>query len=115
MSVSASNFPRSRHDLRLAWVERLNRFAHAGQTTATFCAAEGISVASFYAWKRRLAAELLDPAATTAPMRLLPVHVGRATSPVELLLPSGATLRLGPGCDLAFVRSLLATLGVVPC
>jgi hypothetical protein len=101
---------RSRAAARHAWAERLARFDAATQTVAQFCAAEAVSVASFYLWKRRLAAA----AAGDAP-RVLPVRLAPSAAPVELVLPSGAVLRIGPGCDLAFVRSLLAALGGASC
>ncbi len=47
--------PRSRDAVRRTWAERLSRFATAGMTTAQFCAAEWVWVASFYLWKPRLA------------------------------------------------------------
>ena len=40
---------------RRLWAERLERFGRANQTVAQFCAAEGVSVPSFYVWKRTLA------------------------------------------------------------
>ena len=45
---------RTRAAVRQAWIDRLARFASAGLNTAQFCAAEGVSLASFYLWKRRL-------------------------------------------------------------
>ena len=42
--------PRPRAAARQAWVERLQRFADAGLSPARFCAAEGVSLPSFYAW-----------------------------------------------------------------
>ena len=47
--------------------------------------------------------------------RLLPVTLQPAPPAIELVLSSGAVLRLPPGCDLAWVRSLVATLGEPPC
>jgi hypothetical protein len=46
--------------------------------------------------------------------RLVPVRLLPATT-VEVLLPSGLVLRLAPGCDLDFIRALVATLGERPC
>ena len=96
------------HDL---WHQRLARFQSSGLSVARFCAAEQLSVPSFYAWRRRLR----DRTAAPDPAPLVPVQVRDAAPPVELLLPSGALLRLQPGCDLAFVRALLAALGEQPC
>jgi hypothetical protein len=110
MTEPAAAAPRSRAACRQAWVERLARFAASGQTAAQFCAAEGVAVASLYHWKRRLAA----PAPPAAP-RLLPVRLAPAAAPLELLLPSGAILRVGPGADPDALATLLRLLGVPPC
>jgi len=37
------------------WTDRLSRFRRGGQTVAAFCQSEGVSEASFYLWKRKLA------------------------------------------------------------
>ncbi len=37
-----------------AWRERFVRLEASGLKTAEFCAAEGVSIASFYAWRRKL-------------------------------------------------------------
>ena len=39
------------------WRERFLRFDDGGRTIAEFCEAEGISTASFYAWRRKLATQ----------------------------------------------------------
>ena len=106
--------PRSRAFTREVWVERLARFPNSGLTPAQFCAVEAISLPSFYAWRRRLAADAADAAVDPQP-RLLPVRLQPAAPAVELVLPTGAVLRLPHGCDLAWVRSLVATLGGASC
>jgi len=105
----------SRAAARQLWVERLARFSASGLRPAEFCAREGVSPASFYAWKRRLH-DGAAPAHPDAP-RLVPVHVvpAPASAPVELVLPSGCLLRLSPDCDLGWLRQLLPLLGVAPC
>ena len=112
--------PRSRAGARQLWVERLARFADSGLRPAAFCAAEGVSLPSFYSWKRRLNAESCPSATernadTQLGPRLLPVRLPAAAVAVELVLPSGVVLRVPPGCDLAFVRSLIESLGHAPC
>jgi transposase len=102
----------SRADRRLAWQQRLERFASSGLSVAAFCRAEHLSVQSFYYWKRRLAAPSPSP---TPGARLLPVHLLPAAPAVEVALANGAVLRLTPGCDLAFVRSLLDALAEPSC
>src|SRR5436190_18078673 len=104
---------RSRAATREVWLDRLARFPLSGLTPAQFCAIEAVSLPSFYAWRRRIAAEALsaatrpDPSLEPGP-RLLAVRVPPTTPAVELVLPTGTILRLPPGCDLAWVRSLVA-------
>jgi len=43
-------------NLERAWRQRLQRHSTSGQTISAFCASEGVSCASFQAWKRRLTA-----------------------------------------------------------
>jgi hypothetical protein len=98
-------------------VERLARFRASGLGPAQFCTQEGVSLPSFYAWKRRLATAALDAVAPPdgeAGPRLLPVRLP-ALAALELVLSGGAVLRIPPGADLAWVRSLVEALGGVPC
>ena len=113
MSAAVPAPPRSRQAIRQSWIDRLQRFASSGLSVTAFCRSEGVSYQSFYYWKHQLAAQP-TPAADQPP-RLLPVHLLAAPTPVEVVLPHGTVLRLCPGCDLAFVRSLLDILGDTPC
>jgi len=100
---------------RQVWQQRLERLRNSGLTVSAFCDREGISPASFYAWRRRLQG---DPAPNTADVaRLVPVRLvtPSAGAPVELVLPSGLVLRLPPDTDLAWLRQLLPLFGVEPC
>jgi transposase len=115
MIASVSSRPGRRPDpaLHQLWQQRLDRFAQSQLSAAAFCSAEGLSVHSFYAWRRRLRQSPTLPQRPVPP-RLLPVRVATAT-PVEVVLPAGCVLRLLPGCDLDFVRTLVASLGDAPC
>ena len=78
---------------RRLWVERLERFGRTSQTVAQFCAAEGVSVPSFYVWKRTLAGDAASPVPvgpTLVPIRLTASPAG---SPIEVVFPSGTVLR----------------------
>lgn len=104
---------------RAVWSERLTRFSFSGLSAAQFCAREGVSLPTFYGWKRRLAAEAKDATAhdpsRDVPPHLLPVQLQPFAPAVELVLTSGAILRLPPGCDLTWVRSLVTALGGPSC
>ncbi len=112
-STSLPRPARSRAATRQAWAERLARFSASGLSPAQFCTHEGVSLPSFYAWKRRLATAA--PAAGEAGPRLLPVRLPAPAAAPELILPGGAVLRIPPGADLAWVRSLVEALGGAPC
>src|SRR4051794_17970037 len=110
-----------RPDLALQhlWQQRLQRFVRSGLSAVAFCAKEGVSTPTFYAWRRRLRQPPAEQAARSARppadvARLVPVRLLPA-APVELLLRGGGVLRLAPGCDLDFVRLVVATLGDLPC
>lgn len=107
---------RPRAMTRELWLDRLARFPSSGLTVAQFCAIEAVSVPSFYSWRRRLAAEVPppDPAADRGP-RLLPVRLSAPGPAAELVLTTGAVLRLAPGCDPGWVRALVAALGGASC
>jgi transposase len=116
----ASPTPRSRVATREVWSERLARFRSSGLTVAQFCARETVSVHSFYSWKRRLSDPTADPTCRhhqggAGDPRLLSVRLQTSDALVELVLPNGAVLRLLPGCDLAWIRSLVTALGDVAC
>jgi hypothetical protein len=46
-----------RLDKEIEWRQRLARFGRAGTSVVQFCADEGVSTPSFYAWRRRLSDE----------------------------------------------------------
>jgi transposase len=112
MPQSENHPARSRAATRQLWVERMRRFAESGTTVVAFCQSEGISSHALYYWRHKLDPQ--SPAPDADQPRLLPVRLLDAP-PVELALPNGSVLRLAPGCDLAFVRSLVDALGDAPC
>jgi hypothetical protein len=84
------------------WRECIRRHADSGLTIAQFCAREGLSIATFQSWKRRL--RLIDLAdhrpTSSAPPTFLPVTVSVAESvlgdplPIVADLPNGIRLRI---------------------
>jgi hypothetical protein len=118
VSPSARRGRRPDPALHARWRQLFARFDRSGLSAAAFCAREGVPLPSFYAWRRRLHASPVRPsprnAEPPADARLVPVRL-LAQVPVEVHLPGGTTLRLAPGCDLDFVRSLVAVLGGPSC
>src|SRR5262245_54451725 len=80
------------------WLDRFRRFASSGQSVTDFCRTEGIAKQAFYYWRNRLARP--DHDTVNDQPRFVPVRLRAEATPVELVLPTGAVLRLSPGCDL---------------
>ena len=95
------------------WRVVLRQFRRSRLSVREFCEQQGVSVPSFYWWRRTLAAR--DEAA----VRFVPVQVTPAPQPLtadgtagamELVLGAGRRLRIGPGFDGPTLTRLLALL-----
>ena len=80
------------------WRLVLDRWNRSGLSGRAFCLAEGVSVPSFYWWRRELQRRDQPKSA------FLPVHVlaDKAESPagsIEVVLANGRCLRVGAGFD----------------
>ena len=110
---------------REAWWRRLGSFERGTAKVADFCRREGVSVASFYQWRRKL--DAVEPASVPSrgprasrrsarQVGFVPVEItvpspAAATGPscVEILFPSGARL-LVPCHAREALRTVVATL-----
>jgi transposase len=100
---------------RRLWAERLERFGRATQTVAAFCAAEGVSVPSFYVWKRTLAGDTASPdpvQPTLVPIRLTASLAG---PPIEVVFPSGTVVRFPPDARPDVIAAVVHAVGGRPC
>jgi len=108
-------------NLERAWRQRLHRHSTSGQTISAFCAREGVSCASFQAWKRRLTARSLR--ARPEPPLFVPLHIDPhqaegGQSPfhrVELELPHQVRLRFDSPPAPEWLGRLVAALACLPC
>lgn len=100
------------------WQQRLDRYLQSGQTVADFCKVEGLSVPSFYQWKRRLISQRDDdeaPRRELAVSTAKPIRRKAASTPfTELVvtgqqetalaqLPNGISISLGRDASIAAV------------
>ena len=98
---------------RLAtWRRRLERHAKSGWTVAAFCRHEGVSVPTFYAWRKRIGTQEAGPVPSRRPRRASPfqaVTVLPAVPVVSARLPGGVQLDI---CSTTpeVVRCVLAEL-----
>jgi len=106
-------------DQRQFWQMVLETRQSSGLSVRQFCKQEGLSEASFYAWRKRLSQE---PAMKATPVDgrceedraepFIQVSLPHASWPgVELLLSSGHTLRIPVGVDRQTLTAVLSALG----
>ncbi len=113
------------HGKHCAWSERIRRRRESGLTVAEFCEWEGVSVASFYNWQKKLrgtksrrqSVELVTPKGRSQrPLEkalFLPVHVmqaGATASPatrIEIQLTNGVRVFV-PISDFETVENTIA-------
>ena len=99
---------------RHEWAARLRRFQQNPSSVEAFCRSEGVSSASFYLWKRRLAIEPTTPTTPTTPT-FVPITVAHTppSPPVEVTFPNGIVIRVP--ADAQSLRTLFALAGEATC
>jgi hypothetical protein len=95
------------------WRRIVRQWRSSGLSVRDFCAAQGLTVPSFYAWRRTI--EQRDAEAVRfVPVQIVseaePVEAAAAHGSLELVLGSGRRLRIGPGFDAPTLQRLLAIL-----
>jgi hypothetical protein len=79
-------------DLERLWRQRLRRQTSSGLSIPAFCAREGVSSASFHAWKRRLTTRSL-PARPQPPL-FVPLRLDSSSRPADPLPGGGVEIEL---------------------
>ncbi len=104
----------------VAWRGRVGRFCGSGLTVVRFCEDEGVSTASFYRWRKRLA-ERQPPTRESGQRRATatngvdrestfqPVRITRCEAPISIQLPGGVRVEV-PAENLDAVRAVLGEL-----
>jgi len=108
-------------NLERAWRQRLQRHSTSGKTISAFCEREGVSCASFQAWKRRLTARSLRT--HPEPPLFVPLHLDTHPAEgdqvsfhrVELELPHQVRLRFDSPPAPEWLGRLVAALACLPC
>ena len=105
----ASADPKKRQE----WLERLARHGASERSVAQFCADEGVSVASFYQWRRKLSeAPAAKSSASTNKFQRLHVQGGAA---ITARLPNGVVLEVSGRAVGECLDRLFSSGGEVRC
>jgi hypothetical protein len=94
------------------WCDLIDRWKATGQSVAAFCTTHHVSQATFYSWRKRLAARTrraTQPAPAFAPVRVIPDPTA------EVVLPNGLVVRVPAATDPAVVAGLVNALGRAAC
>lgn len=104
---------RSSEEKRAFWRMVIQMQEESGLSVRKFCEQEGVSQASFFAWRRKLRPEgtkgieggaKQDVAARLVPVKLL---TEKGTSAVEVVSPGGLILRVGDEANTENIRRVL--------
>lgn len=95
------------------WRTMVRQWRSSGLSVRDFCAEQGLSEPTFYAWRRTIAQRDAE-AARFVPVQVVPEEKPAAghgsACGLELVLGPGRLLRVGPGFDAATLQRLLALL-----
>ena len=95
-----------------AWRQRFRRYSLSGATVAEFCLKEGVSVSSFYAWRRKHSAAASDRGSRGRRSRsavFQPISLVGTSPVMSARLPNGVQVEVGVS-NLELVRVVLREL-----
>jgi len=99
------------------WREQLRRQQTSGQGVRGFCEGAGLSVPSFYWWRREVRIRDSRRDGGDRP-RFVPVRMmlePSADASLEVVLGGGRSIRVGSGFDAEHLRAVLAALEATSC
>lgn len=103
---------------RRGWQREIERWQRSGESIRAFCARRGLSEPSFYSWRRRLGAGPSPKRSGASSSRPAFAEVQLAAEgeangvddSIDLTLPTGERLRIGPAVEPAHLQRVLSAL-----
>ncbi len=95
---------------RSEWLDRFRRFRRLNLSVTEFCRREGVSVPSYYHWRRKLADATSETGARRQPATFIPVQVA-SPADLQVTFPNGARLTL-PALDHELVRMSIESIAL---
>ena len=94
------------------WRERIAEQMRSGLSVKEFCTERGVAECSFYAWRKRLRKQQEPVRFALVERGAVRRQEGAGEARLELVLASGARLRIGAGVDSTTLRTVLEALRV---
>lgn len=93
------------------WQDVLKQFVDSKLSVVDFCSQKGLSVPSFYQWKRKLLpVDKSPPVSAMVPVRIIPSNPAPAPQPVQIMTPSGFTIRFDSSMPSTRLAQLIAAI-----
>ena len=96
------------------WRSWIGEWQASGLSVQAFCQRRGLTVSSFYAWRRVLQRRDAERA-TFVPVQVVADAGPTQSNALEVVLTNGLTVRVPPGFDVVALQQLLAVLEGQPC
>jgi hypothetical protein len=94
------------------WRERIAEQERSGRSVKQFCTERGLTECSFYAWRKRLRQQPESVRFALVERHAASRQEGGGQTSLELVLPTGALLRISAGVDSLTLRTVLEALHV---
>jgi transposase len=93
------------------WHDVMQQFVDSKLSVIDFCSEKGLSVPSFYQWKRKL----LPPDKTSqvsamVPVRIIPSNPPPSPQPIQIMTPSGFAIRVDSSMPSIQLAQLIAAI-----
>lgn len=100
--------PSSRTDF---WQDVLRQFVDSRLSVIDFCSQKGVSVPSFYQWKRKLqSVDKAPPVSAMVPVRIIPADPKPSPKPIQIITPSGFSIRVDSSMPSTQLTQLIAAI-----
>ena len=93
------------------WQQALQQFTESKLSATDFCSQKGLSVQSFYQWKRKLLSADGPPSVNAmVPVRIIPSCPASVPQPIQIMTPSGFAIRVDSSMPSNQVAKLIAAI-----
>lgn len=93
------------------WQDVLQQFVGSKLSVIDFCTQKGVSVPSFYQWKRKLLPVEKSPSVSAmVPVRIIPSNPTPAPQPIQIMTPSGFAIRVDSSMPSIQLAQLIAAI-----